>query len=240
MKLHEISYNEQQWKVHGSRSTGYKLVNTSTFYSYTINGGIIGMVQIADDTFLVYSHFIGDKKQIKRFKFFDGRTVVEYKVEFNNYEFLTDDIIIFDIDISTRGTLYSITKNQEIDDLNHLISQNPKQDDASYVRDREITLLYKDEDSDYPSYLLVDYKLQNTYITNEHLQLLIDPISLKPITPVYSTLRDKFITLGDSTTLKSIVEEENNYLWIINGFLEKLYNTANTKTPDELISMVLP
>ena len=238
MKLQEISYNEKQWKVHGSRSTGYKLVNTSTFYSYTINGAILGMVQIADDTFLVYFNFIGDKKQIKRFKLFDGRTVVEYKIEFNNYSFLTEDIIIFDIDKSTGGILYSISKNQENHDLNHLISQTNKQKDVSYVSNRTITLLYKD--SEYPSYLLLDYKLRHTYRTNEHLQLLIDPISLKAVTPVYSTLRDKFITLDNSTTLKSIVEEENNYLWIIDGFLEELYSTANTKTTDELISMVFP
>ena len=240
MKLHEISYNEKQWTLHGSRSTGFKLVNTSNFYSYIINSGITGMLQISDDTFLVYSNLIGNQKQIKRFKFFDGRTVIEYKIEFNNYAFLTEDIIIFDIDKPSGGILYSITQNQESHDLNHLISQTKERHDASYISSREIKLLYKDNHSEYPSYLLLDYKLQHTYITNEHLQLLIDPITLKPVTPVYSTLRDKFITLNRYTTLKSLVEEENNYLWIINKFLKDLYNTDTTKSPDVLLSMVFP
>lgn len=238
MKLHEVSYNEKQWKVHGSRSTGYKLVNIATLNCYIINGGIVGMIQISDDTFLVCYYSIGYKKVIKRFKFIDGKASLEYSIEFSNYAFLTEDIIIFDIDKTSGGILYSITKNQEIHDLNHLIGQTYEWHDVGYISNRQITLVYRDDADEYPSYLLLDYKLRHTYRSNEHLQLLIDPISFKPVAPVYSTLRDKFITLDDSITLKSVVEEENHYLQIIDAFLQELYNTDNTKSPDELLSMV--
>lgn len=69
-------------------------------------------------------------------------------------------------------------------------------------------------------------------------QLILDINSLKPVTPVYSTLRNKYFTLSDSLTLKDLVEEENHYLLIIDDFLNKLYNTANTKITEELLSMI--
>lgn len=134
--------------------------------------------------------------------------------------------------------MYCISKNLQIDDLNHLISANTARHDASYLYNRKITLHYENEDDEYPIYLSVNYRLSNTFHCTEYLQFILDVNSLKPVTPVYSTLRNKYFTLSDSLTLKDLVEEENSYLQIIDKFLSDLYNTANTKSTEELLSMI--
>jgi len=238
MRLYEIKCNEDQWIVKGSRDHGYKIVHKKTFESYSIPGDVIGIEQINDDTFLVYRRTMRDEWQILRLKL-QGSKIVEYEHKFRRFRFLTEDIIIFDYKDSCHGAeLYSISKNVEINDLNHLISGNLNRHDASYVYSRNITLLYENKDDKYPIYLSVDYRLNNTFHSQEHLQLILDANSLKPVTPVYSTLRNKYFTLSDSLTLKDLVEEENYYLSIIDDFLEKLYNTANTKSTEELLSMI--
>lgn len=238
MRLYGISYNENQWSVKGSRDSGYTIVNKITFESYSISGDVIGIEQLTDDTFLVHRRTMRDEWQILRLKL-QGSQIVEYKHTFNHFEFLTDDIIIFDYQDSSHGAeLYCISKNTEENDLNHLISGNTDRHDASYVYHRDITLLYENNDDEYPIYLHVNYRLNHTFHCKEHLQLILDANSLKPVTPVYSTLRDKYFTLSDSFTLKDLVEEETSYLWIIDDFLESFYNTANTKSTEELLSMI--
>ena len=239
MRLYDISYNENQWSVKGSRDSGYTIVHKTTFEAYSISGDVIGIDQISDDEFLVHNRFMRDTWHIRRVKLKDGQLIIEYNHNFKYFNFLTDDIIIFDYKRSCHGAkLYSISKNSEFDDLNHLISGNLERHDASYVNNRDVELLYQNKVSQYPTYLLVDYQLQHTFITDEHLQLILDSNSLQPLTPVYSTLRGKYFTLSDSLTLRDLVEEENHYLYIIDGFLKELYYTANTKSTEELLSMI--
>ena len=238
MRLYEIKCNEEQWIVKGNRDNGYNLVHKTTFECHSISGDVIGIEQITDDAFLVYRRTMRDEYQILRLRL-QGSTIVEYKHTFQSFNFLTDDIIIFDYEDTSHGAeLYSISKNAEINDLNHLISGNTDRHDASYLYSRNITLLYENEDDEYPTYLSVNYRLNNTFHSREHLQFILDVNSLKPVTPVYSTLRDKYFTLSDSFTLKDLVEEENHYLWIIDDFLYNLYNTANIKTSEELLSLI--
>jgi len=239
MRLYEISYNEEQWSIKECRDGGYNIVNKSTYDSFHINDDVIGIEQISDYIFLIHRQVMRDEWQIYRLNLTDGQYNVDFLHNFNDYFcFLTEDLIIFDYESSTDCTVYSISQNKRIDDLNHLISQTPKRHDSSYVSDRTITLLYETEDSDYPIYLSVDYTLHHTSITNEHLQVILDPSSFKPVTPVYSTLRDKYITLSDSVTLNQLVEEENHYLYIIHDFLYNLYGRDNTKSEEELLSMI--
>lgn len=238
MRLYEIKCNEEQWSIKGSRDEGYIIVDKITFESYSIPGDVIGIEQITDDTFLIHRRTMRDEWQILRYKL-QGTKFFEYKHEFNHFSFLTEDIIIFDYTDGCHGAeLYCISKNLQINDLNHLISGNTDKHDASYLYNRKITLLYENEDDEYPIYLSVNYRLSNTFHCIEYLQFILDVNSLKPVTPVYSTLRNKYFTLNDSLTLKDLVEEENSYLRIIDNFLAELYNTANTKSTEELLSMI--
>ena len=238
MRLYDIKCNEEQWIVKGNRDSGYKLVHKTTFECYSISGDVIGIEQITDDAFLVYRRTMRDEWQILRLKL-QGSTIVEYRHSFKQFSFLTNDIIIFDYEDTCHGAeLYCISQNSEVDDLNHLISGNLDRHDASYVYSRNISLLYENEDDEYPIYLSVDYRLKDTFHSKEYLQVILDVNSLKPVTPVYSTLRNKYFSLNDSLTLRDLVEEETHYLWIIDDFLDNLYNTANTKTTEELLSMI--
>ncbi len=241
MRLYEISCNEEQWCVKGNRDDGYTLVNRTTLDSYSISGDVIGIEQISDDTFLVYRRTMRDEWQINRVKLSDGKVVREYHHEFQHFNFLTEDIIIFNKDSIHGGTLYSISKNCEMDTMNHMVHDDSGIHDASCVSNRKITLLYDKEDSDYPSLLLVDDKPRNAYRSEEYLQVFFDPNSLQPLSPVYSTLRNQYLTLTESYTLKDIMQEENHYLSIIDNFLYNLYNLYledNRKTAEELFSML--
>ena len=95
MRLHGISCNEEQWCVKGNRDDGYTLVNRTTLDSYSISEDVIGIEQISDDTFLVYRR-IRDEWQINRVKLSDDKVVREYHHEFQHFNFLTEDVIIFD------------------------------------------------------------------------------------------------------------------------------------------------
>ena len=238
-RLYEISCNEEQWCVKGNRDDGYTLVNRTTLNNYPISGDVIGIEQISDDTFLIYRRTMRDEWQINRVKLSDGKAIREYHHEFQHFNFLTEDVIIFDKDrIPLGGILYSISKNCEMDTMNHMLHEDSRIHDASFLFGRKITFLYDTEDSDYPSLLLVDYKPRNAYRSEEYLQVFFDPNSLQPLSPVYSTLRNQYLTLTESYTLKEIMEEENYYLSIIDDFLYNLYKKDNRKSAEELLSML--
>ena len=238
-RLYGINCNEEQWCVKGDRDTGYNLVNKDTLESYSISGDVVGIEQITNNEFLVYRNYIRNDCQILRLRLQYGITNVEYHNEFKRFKFLTEDLIIFDYEDTCLGAeLYSISKNTQMNNLNHLISSNTNRHDANYVFNRNISLIYENQNDEYPIYLYVNYRLKSTFYSKEDLQLIIDVNSLKPVTPIYSTLRNKYFTLSDSFTLKDLVEEETYYMSIIDSFLNKLYNTSNTKSTEELLSMI--
>lgn len=61
--------------------------------------------------------------------------------------------------------------------------------------------------------------------------------TFKPIGPVYSTLRDKYFYIDDTTTLEQIAKEDSHYARIINDFLVELYSKDNRKDVNELVNM---
>lgn len=238
-RLYDISYNEEQWSITGSRDTGYTVINKTTFDSHRISGDVIGIEQVTDDEFLVYRRIMRNKWQIFRFK----ADIVNHKIynlyckEFCSFDFLTDDIIIFDQDYYVLGaTLYSISKNEEYDTLNHLLSSEP---DCRLIKDRRITLLYENpEKGEYPTALYVEYQF-NSYPLDicAYLQVVLDANTFKPIRPVYSTLRDKYFDLSDeSITLGQIAKEDSYYASKIGNFLSAFYSKDNRKDLEELLS----
>ena len=241
-RLYGISYNDQQWCVKGSREDGYTLINKTTFDSYSIRGDVIGIEQITDDEFLVYRLISwdewepGNSYQIARILLKGREAVVTFEYTFyHHFHFLTEDIIIFD----DAALLYSIKKNEKDDRLNHLFSENKSLHDRRLIRDRNIKFLYTNKEDLYPSCLLLEYRL-NTHLfdTTEYLQVILDSSTLLPISPVYSTLRDKYFTLSSTLTLGQLVEEENRYMYIIGSFLHDLYSKDNRKSSDDMLNMI--
>lgn len=238
-RLYEISYNDNQWKITGSRYTGYTIIHRIALVSCRISGDIIGIEQVTDDEFLVYRRIMRDKWQIIRFKFdiLKDEVYELYHKEFRKFNFLTEDIIIFDKDAHILGaTLYSISKNSESEALNHILSSEP---DCRLIKDRQINLLYENpEEDEYPAALYVEYQF-NSYPLNicAYLQVILDVNTFKPIYPVYSTLRDKYFDLSDdSITLGQIAKEDSYYANKIGDFLSAFYSKDNRKDLEELLS----
>lgn len=238
-RLYEISYNDNQWNITGSRDTGYTLIHRIALVSRKISGDIIGIEQVTDDEFLVYRRIMRDEWQIIRFKFdiLKDKAYQLYRKEFRKFNFLTEDLIIFNKDAHVLGaTLYSISKNAEYDTLNHILSS---ESDCRLIKDRRITLLYENpEEDEYPTALYVEYQF-NSYPLNicAYLQVVLDVNTFKPIYPVYSTLRDKYFDLSDeSITLGQIAREDSYYANRIGNFLSAFYSEDSRKDLEELRS----
>ncbi|MCI8362688.1 MAG: hypothetical protein HFJ41_06185 [Clostridia bacterium] len=238
-RLYEISYNDNQWHITGSRDTGYTLIHRISLVSCKISGEIIGIEQVTDDEFLVYRRIMRDIWQIIRFKFdiLKDKVYQLYRKEFRKFNFLTEDLIIFNKDAHVLGsTLYSISKNVEYDTLNHILSSEP---DCRLIKNRQITLLYENpEEDEYPTALYVEYQF-NSYPLNicAYLQVVLDVNTFKPIYPVYSTLRDKYFDLSDeSITLGQIAREDSYYANRIGNFLSAFYSEDSRKDLEELRS----
>ncbi|MCI8345924.1 MAG: hypothetical protein HFJ42_08315 [Clostridia bacterium] len=239
-RLYDFNYNEDQWKISGSRDIGYTFVNKKTSSSCVISkAGIIGVEQISDDNFLVLRSLDIDELEIVRFKIdtVNTQTYQLYRKEFQYFEFLTKDLIIFNKDNHVFGaTLYSISKNREYDTLNHLFGSEP---DCKLIKGREIELVYENPEKDeYPTALYVEYNFSSYHLDIcAYLQVILDVNTFKPIGPVYSTLRDKYFYIDDTTTLEQIAKEDSHYARIINDFLVELYSKDNRKDVNELVNM---
>lgn len=231
-RLYDISYDKEKWVINGSRDTGYQIVRKETFTSYFVGGDIIGIEQVTDDAFLVYRRTMRNEWSIARIKLTGTEKVFEYEHSFTNFDFLTDDTIIFDKDSCVFATVYSINNNCEIPIIHSIISKSSNLPDTRFCRSREIDLYYNNESFEYPSHLFVAYKLSSNYC-KEFIQVMIDPSTLQPISPAYSTLRGKYIHLSDNFTLEKLFTEDNNNLNVINAFLYNLYCTDARKTEAE-------
>lgn len=238
-RLYDISYNDNQWKITGSRDTGYTIIHRIALVSFKILGDIIGIEQIADEEFLVYRRIMRDEWQIIRFKFDIQKDKVYslYQKEFRHFDFLTEDLIIFDKDSHVSGaTLYSISKNKEYDTLNHLLSSEP---DCRLIKDRQIELLYEDtKKSEYPVAIYIEYKfgIYSFIDIGAYLQVILDVNTFKPIRPVYSTLRDKYFDV-DASSLGLIAKEDSYYAKIICDRLNDFYSKDSRKDINELANM---
>lgn len=240
IKLYEINYNENQWNIKPIRNSGYKFVNKKTHKKYKLCDNIIGITQVTDDEFLIYS-IIGydewqpdDKRRIARVSLKSSKPVVMFKHDFYHfYHFLNEDLILFDDD----AVLYSISRNEKDDILNHLFSKDKFLYDNILVEDRNIKFIY-DSERIYPSHLLIEYKLYSgRFDIGEYLQVVID-ISSFSIKLIYSTMRMKRLYLSSSLTLGQLVEKENYYAKIIGDFLFNFYRKDNRKNKDDLLAMI--
>lgn len=233
-RLYGISYDKQKWAINES-SDGYSIVNKETFKSYFVCGDIIGIEQITDDAFLVHRRTMRDEWAIERIKLTSEGIVLEYEhSSFMDFNFLTDDTIIFDKDSSVFATVYSISKNCEIQDIKYIISKSSHFPDAQFCKSRDIDLYYENESSEYPSHLLVGYELSSHYC-KEFIQVMIDPSTLQPISPAYSTLRGTYVQLSESNpfALERLFRNDNKNLKVIDAFLYELYYTDARKTEAE-------
>lgn len=81
------------------------------------------------------------------------------------------------------------------------------------------------------SYLYCERELGSSfYRRNYYVQILLDVDTLAPALPIYSSLRNSFIDLTDSFTLKDFLEEEIYYIRLVDKFLSELEKTSKMST----------
>lgn len=237
-KLYGIKYDKNVWTIKGDYVSGYKISRNESSESHFLKGNsnIVGINQIADNSFLIYYEFMRDKWKIVRLKFTKEEKIIEYSHRFSDFNFITNDVILFDKDFVDSATLYSISKNCEIPNLQFLISKSSEKPDCKLCKSREITLVK--EESEYPTYLQVDYELKS-FCCKKFIQVLVNPNTLSPLPLVYSTLRNNYISLSDDFTLENLFEEHNAELKIIDTFLSQLYYSDSRKSKSELCFEIL-
>ena len=125
--------------------------------------------------------------------------------------------------------------NHELVDLNFIEPMSQHSRDAMMCKSRNIELVYT-EDASYPAYLKVEYTLFSEYI-EAYIQLLVDPITLKPLSPAYSTLRGDYVPFNNDFTLTHIFKEDRANIIILEQELKKNFITENKRDNSELIQM---
>lgn len=234
-RLYEITYNKKYWTIKGNRSNGYRFVRKAQFCNYFLYGDIIGIEQITDDSFLVYSKISYKEWALTRWHLYDGNKVEEYSHRFKDFDFLNENIIIFNKNSVSSCKLYNIKQNLEIS-YPDFIAPGLKHD-IDFCKERRIKFLYANSFSEYPKYLKIDYALHSNY-GNEFIQIMVDAKTLEVLSPIYSTLRSQYLEITDSSSLSKFFEEDNKYLHIIDKFLHSLYNTDTKRTDSELWSKI--
>ena len=126
--------------------------------------------------------------------------------------------------------------NHELVDLNFIEPMSQHSRDAMMCKSRNIELVYM-EDASYPAYLKVEYTLFSEYI-EAYIQLLVDPITLKPLSPAYSTLRGDYVPFNNEFTLTHIFKEDRANIIILEQELKKNFITENKRDDSELIQML--
>ena len=239
-KLYDIVYDENVWNIKGDSDNGYIISKNESLESHRLKGNIIGINQVTNNSYLIYYKVMRDKWKVIRLKLVKGGKIIEYVHRFRDFDFISDDLILFDRNYVQSTTLYSISKNSEIPDINFLISKSETLYDCKFCKSREIKLVYDSENSEFPTYLQVDYELKSFYC-KEFIQILIDLTTLSPLPLTYSTLRNKYISLNNTFTLKNLFEEHEKELKVIEDYLCQLYQlyySDNRKTDTELFSEI--
>ena len=71
---------------------------------------------------------------------------------------------------------------------------------------------------------------------NDYVQFLVDPISFQPISCVYSTLRDQYISVQSREDVEAIIQEDYVYKSFIADYFSKVGDVQREKAREKLLS----
>ena len=224
----KLKYDPSEWEI--SENSGvYRFIYLKTSEIYFLDG-VIGINQVNSNSFLFFY------KQEQRFKVTrivinNGLKQIVYSHNFNKMDFLTDDLIIFDSQSVTKSILYSISKNCEIP-FDIIAPTKSTIHDSQLCSERTIEML-TEPGKRFSDFLKIDFKLP-AQAWNEYVQVIVEAKTLAPQSPVFSTLRNKYLPLEKDYSLKQIIEEDTKYLKEIEDF----YCTSNKISSETLLTKV--
>ena len=213
-RLYEITCKDP-WVIKGNRDTGYTLVNKETYDSFKIGGDVIGIEQILDNTFLVHRRIQRYRWQIYRIRIYDNEAVEEFEENFEHFDFLDDDTLMFD----GRNKLYSISKNNRFDAPDNILFQN------------EVTL---EESQDGKKVLCLKHEVISRQLPGIYDIVILDT-SFKPVTQAFSSLRNQLITLTDDFKFTDLINEDEYYVKVISEYLYEENQNSYFKGKDALL-----
>lgn len=206
-RLYEAKVDEKRWKIieiDNENYHTYKLIDNEQKEIYFLRQ-IIGVEQVTEDEFLVYSRYDLNEFRIARYKAENSRLNQIFEVKFSRFHFITDDRILFvhwDNSSKYRSSgIYSIKDNGYVEDgkwLNGTPIEVFNYDDNP----AEVGLYIEEE--------ITSYKLGNP-----KLLFTVDPNTLQPNSDCYSELEDSFIEINGKEDIKNIKLEEQKSIRII-------------------------
>ncbi len=236
-RLKGFSYNEELWDIKRN-SSSLTIKDKMNDLSYEIQGEIIAIEEISGDTFLILKKVLNSNDILfVKFIVCNGVIFTAFSKYIKSLDFLSEDLIIFNKNY-LDSKVYSISRNVEyFKDIQYIVTQSAILAETSFCLSYNVTLVYDNSFSEYPTKLLVDYKLISFHC-EEYIQVLVDIESWTPISPAYSSLRNKYVEFSKEKPLSKIIKEDNYNLAIIDDFLEDTYFKDKKKSVTDFLSVI--
>lgn len=239
-RLYGVDYDRDHWNVTGDRGIGYRILNKDTNELYRITGDVIGIEQVSGSAnrFLIYKRYTRDEWLFMSVRFECNNIIKEYIHKFTEFCFLSENTIAFDLNQNACTVVYNIDTNKESAPLSHYFSPDEELYDIRFYQNRKIEMICEKE-NEYPSYLLLTYNFSSYIIDiGATLQFVVDPVSYQIVSPVYSGLWEKFITIDDDETMEDIACEHYIETRRISDFLRNFYGKNSSKKIEDFLEVM--
>lgn len=236
-RLKGFSYNKELWSIERN-SNSLTLRDKTNDFSYQIQGEIIAIEQISEDTFLILKNALNNNDVLFiKLVVCNGVIFTAFSKHIKSFDFISEDLILFNKNC-LDSKVYSISHNVEsFKDIQYIVTQSSVLAETSFCWSYNVQLVYDNSVSEYPTKLLVDYKLISFHC-EEYIQVLVDIESWTPISPAYSSLRDKYVEISKEKSLAKIIKEDNDNLAVIDDFLANTYFRNKKKSLNDFLSVI--
>ena len=223
-RLYGVQIDENRWKIEEIDNKNYhtyKLIDKEKEEIYFIRN-IIGIEQVASDEFLIYDRYNWDEFRIARYKAEKSSLHRLFEKKFSNFEFITDDRILFNYwDRSARYRISGI----------YSIKDNDYVKEAKWLNGLAVEV-YNNEENNNDIVLYVEDSIISNELGDPKILFTVNPNSLEPNSICYSELRDSFIKVSSKEDIGVIKSADAKYIRIIEDYIfynekEQLKNAKN-------------
>lgn len=223
-KIYEFNYDRSKWRIIETRENECKIQNKETHNSFIIGGRVDGIEQYDENRFVIHISYANEHKIIC-IRIEEGEIFKDYTGECFDFEFLSKNLILLDKDC--WGKVYNIETNEETYPFENYFL---KEGDKKLYTKRNVEIIYENKKDEYPQYLFFTYEF-SAYPINigSTIQFLVNPVTFKIVSPIYSGLWNKFCELNEKITLEQIYMEHYKETKKIEDYLSELYGRKSLK-----------
>ena len=223
--------NENTWKFNALRTKKvddyllhtYKLFNNYTNKVYVI-GHVIGFEQLTDDEFFIFRRIGGDYFEIQRLKLNNGEINILFRKNFNKFDVLDDDRILF--------KFWNSNSNSYCFDGVYSISQSNMENHSLWLEKLNFETI-KDKDNNIDKLLFEE----DIHVNKDNYKLIftVDPNTFNP-TKCYSSLRNKFFEIKSDDEYSMIKRNDKKYAKIMSDILTQNEIDQEKKVKEKLLN----